>query len=405
MTGEHQPRPVVLDLRKLSFERGAHLLVQRALRNLEPGDEMGVTGFDPALGLHLDTWCRRMGHGVRRPEPHETGVRAWVVRGRADLDRWSGAQRSGGPRPDEISARPPLHWGLAARGALVEPGGPELGFDLAAQDVVWADIAPRLYAHAASAQWDPATAIRWDTEVALPGEVEEAVVQVMTYLVENELAALVIPARLLARVHPHFREVLQLLAVQAADEARHVEIFSRRALLSGSDMGTSSASGRESLATLVSEPDFVTASFMLSVLGEGSFLNLLTFLDRHAPDPVTRQVARLARQDEARHVAFGVAHLQHLTAIEPAVRSRLRTAVERRHDALASTTGLNQDVFEALVTLAAGAWTPEAVGRGFAEVQKLQAEMDEGRQRRLIRLGFPADEASDISALHTRNFM
>ena len=47
----------------------------------------------------------------------------------------------------------------------------------------------------------------------------------MTYLVENEQAALVVPARFLARVHPHFREVLQLLAVQVADEARHIEVF------------------------------------------------------------------------------------------------------------------------------------------------------------------------------------
>jgi hypothetical protein len=31
--------------------------------------------------------------------------------------------------------------------------------------------------------------------------------------------------------------------------------------------------------------------------------------------------------------------------------------------------------------------------------------MDEGRQRRLVRLGFPPDEASALSALHTRNFM
>ena len=35
------------------------------------------------------------------------------------------------------------------------------------------------------------------------------------------------------------------------------------------------------------------------VLGEGSFLNLLSFLERHAPDPVTRRVAHLALQDEA----------------------------------------------------------------------------------------------------------
>jgi hypothetical protein len=400
-----RPGPSLLNLEDLSFERGAHLLLQQALATLQPGDELGVTGSDPALLIHLAAWCRHEGHQTRPAEPGEGPVLGWVTRGRADLDRWAGAVRSGGSRPDQIVAKPPMNWGLAPRGSLIEPGGPELRFDLADQDYVWADVAPSLYAHAASAQWDPAKAVDWDSEFALPDEIERAVVQVMTYLIENELAALVIPARLLTRIHPHFREVLQLLAIQAADEARHVEIFTRRAQITGGEMGTSAVGGRESLATLVNEPDFSMASFLLSVLGEGSFLNLLTFLDRNAPDPLTRQVARLARQDEARHVAFGVAHLQHLAELDPGLRGRLRSAVERRHDALIDTAGLNRDVFDSLVTLAAGEWTPEAIGRGYDQVQKLQIEMDEGRQHRLIRLGFPADEAVDVSALHTRNFM
>jgi hypothetical protein len=224
---------------------------------------------------------------------------------------------------------------------------------------------------------------------------------VMTYLVENEQAALVIPARLLARVHPHFREVQQLLAVQAADEARHMEVFTRRALLHGGQMGSSSAGGRASLGTLLAEPDFSLATFLLSVLGEGSFLSLLAFLDVHAPVPVTR----LARVDEARHVAFGVAHLQHQAGLDPALRGRLRAAVERRHDALADTAGLNADVFDALVVLAAGEWAPDAIARGYRAVQDLHHAMDEGRRQRLTRLGFPDDEAAELSALHTRNFM
>jgi hypothetical protein len=69
------------------------------------------------------------------------------------------------------------------------------------------------------------------------------------------------------------------------------------------------------------------------------------------------------------------------------------------------TVGLNEQVFDALVLLAAGSWRPEAIGRGYAAIQRLQAEMDEGRQRRLVRLGFPIDEAAALSALHTRNFM
>src|SRR5262249_12732324 len=159
------------------------------------------------------------------------------------------------------------------------------------------------------------------------------------------------------------------------------------------EMGTSSVSGRESLATLLTEAEFSLASFLLSVLGEGSFLNLLEFLDEHAPDPVTRQVTRLARRDEARHVAFGVAHLQHQAKIDPGLRGRLRAAVERRYTALVDTSGLNQDVFDSLVIMAAGEWTPQAIAYGYDKVQKLQSEMDDGRQRRLVHLGFPPDEA------------
>jgi TusA-related sulfurtransferase len=397
--------PGVLDLADLSFERGAHLLVQQAMKGVRPGEEFAVTGGDPALTVHLEAWCRQHGHRVRPALDTDFGVRAWVIRGRADLDRWADARRAGGPGTDGIVDRPPSDWGLAARGALIETGGPQTPFDITHRDLVWAEIAPALYANAASSQWDPATEVRWDADFTLAEEVEQAVVQVMTYLIENEQAALVIPAKLLARVHPHFREVVQLLAVQAADEARHMEVFTRRALLRGGEMGTSSVSGRESLATLLTEAEFSMASFLLSVLGEGSFLNLLEFLDKNAPDPVTQQVTRLARRDEARHVAFGVAHLQHQATLDPTLRSRLRAAVERRYDALVDTSGLNQDVFDALVVLAAGQWTPQAVGKGYDAVLKLQSEMDDGRQRRLVHLGFPSDEAADLSALHTRNFM
>jgi hypothetical protein len=397
--------PGVLDLEDLGFETGAHILVQATLDRVEPGQQVGITGTDPALLVHLETWCRQFGHSARPALDTDLGVRAWVVRGRADLDRWAGAVRAGGPAPAEIVSNPGMDWGLAARGALIERGGPEAPFDITDRDLVWAEIAPALYANAASAQWNPETAVEWDAQFDLAPEVERAVVQVMTYLIENEQAALVVPARLLGRIHPHFREVLQLLAVQAADEARHMEVFTRRALLRGGQMGTSSVSGRQSLATLLTEADFSLATFLLSVLGEGSFLNLLEFLDTHAPDPVTRRVTRLARRDEARHVAFGVAHLRHQSDLDPALRVALRAAVERRYDSLVDTAGLNQDVFDSLVILAAGQWTPAAIAQGYRKVLQLQAEMDEGRQRRLVHLGFPGDEAADLSALHTRNFM
>jgi hypothetical protein len=390
-----------VDLGDLGFDNGAHLLVKRALDAALPGRPVEIVGRAPALAVDLPAYCRQFGHRVTR------GDDSWTIEPEI-RDRWVGAERAGAPGPDGIVASAPAHWGLAARGALVERGGPASApspFDIRDRDLVWADIVPSLYAHAAAEQWDPDTAVDWTAEFDIHPDVDRAVIQVMTYLVENEQAALVVPAKLLARIHPHFREVLQLLAVQAADEARHMEVFTRRALLTGLPMGTSTVGGRQSLATLLDEADFSMASFLLSVLGEGSFLNLLDFLDVHAPDPVTRDVTRLARRDEARHVAYGVAHLRYQADRDSGVLRQLRAAVERRYSALIDTAGLNAEVFDSLVLLAAGSWEPAAIAAGYRAVLALQDEMDQGRQRRLVHLGFPASEAADISALHTKNFM
>jgi hypothetical protein len=419
--------PDVADLADLGLDEGGHLLVARALARLAPGDRLTVTGRHQALRVHLAAWCREHGHhladgdapgaagpgsGFGAGAATEAAARAGgtapalvVVKGSAGDRRWHGAVRAGDaagapePRADQT-------WGLAARGALVEAGGPPIGAQWTEREHVWADIAPRLYAAAAASQWDPATAVDWAAPLgAVPEQVERAVVQIMTYLVENEQAALIIPARLLSQLHPHYREVMQLLATQAADEARHVEVFTRRALLSGGPLGTSSAGGRASLQTLLAEPDFTTASFLLSVLGEGTFLDLLRFIHDHAPDQVTADVTRLAVRDEARHVAFGVAHTAHLSRADNSYLGTLRNSVERRHATLLDTAGLNAEVFDSLVLLAAGSWSPEAIRRGWQEVRELQGRMDEGRRRRLAYIGFPDDEAAELSALHTRNFM
>jgi hypothetical protein len=378
-----------LDLGELGLDEGAQLLVKRALRS---SDRVRVHGTSPTLAVDLPAWCRVRGHAFG------DGV---ITRGTAD--RNIGAERAGAI--DLAVDDPPQRWGLAARGSLVEAGAPMLDMPLSHKADVWADEAARLYAQAAAAQWDPATAIPWTAPVAHPDEVEDAIVQIMTYLIENETAALLVPARFLAKLHPHFREVMQLLAIQAADEARHIEVFTRRAQLRRGELGLSTAGGQASLATLFDEPDFAIASFLLAVLGEGSFLALLWFLHAHAPDACTRELARLAAQDEARHVAFGLAHLARHVGDEPALRDRLATAIEHRHAALAHSAGLNAEVYDALVLLAAGSWEHDALRRGHAAVVELQRDMDDGRRTRLARLGFSPESAAQLSSLHTRNFM
>ena len=396
----------VVDVGALGLDGGAHVLVKLALDEHTPGDVVGVRGTHPDLAADLVTWCRIQGHQcVSRGESDCVAV---IRRGAASWSAWRGAERSGesdARTEGALASQPPASWGLAARGAAIEPGGPEPEFRLDLRDELWTDRAGTLYAQALAGQWDPAAAIDWTETIDHGAQVERAVVQVMTFLVENEEAALVVPARFLGQVHPHFREIQQMLAVTVADEARHIEVFTRRATLTGPELALSSAGGRASLQTLLDEPDFATASFLLSVMGEGTFVSLLGFLERHAPDPVTRRVARLTCQDEARHVAFSLAHLERHVRIEPELRARLARAVEQRHRALQGTAGLNDDVFDALVLLAGAAPTPEGVALGWQRVQDLQREMGDSRRARLSRLGFTRDESDVLSSLHTRNFM
>jgi hypothetical protein len=401
--------PINVDLGSLPFAEGGHLLIKRALRNAGPGESITVTGTSPELEIDLGSWCREEGHSLNIP-PRRTDqpVQAAIVNGGAEAKRWTGSQRAGqadAALAGGVVTHAPRRWGLAARGATIEAGSPEFDFHLVDKIEVWSDDAARLYAQAVAAQWDPKTAIPWDAPFDLDDDVEDAVVQIMTYLIENETAALIIPSRFIAQLHPHFREVMQLLAVQAADEARHIDVFTRRALMKRDHLGLSTSGGQTSLKTLIDEPEFAIASFLLSVLGEGTFLSLLWFIERYAPDPVTAAVAKMAAQDEGRHVAFGIAHLtQHLSQ-DPSFRPRLADAIRRRHDALQHTAGLNAEVFDALVLIAAGSWNSEDLRRGHQRVMELTKEMDEGRQRRLRRLGFPEEEASELSSLHTRNFM
>ncbi len=382
-----------VDLGRLGLERGGQILLKRALRGVSPGGAVTVRGTHEGLGVQLRAWCRMTGQDFEAPSSGGNPSFAGRVIRNTDIDgRRVRAERAGGSDPviaGAVTDRPSLRWGLAARGALVEAGGPDFDFTIDEKTTVWADEAAAIYAQAAAAQWDPNSAIDWNAPFEIPDEIEDAVVQVMTYLIENEVAALIVPSRFLGRIHPHFREVLQVLAIQAADEARHIEVFTKRARLRRDLLGLSTVGGQRSLKTLLDEPDFALASFLLSVLGEGSFLSLLGFLAEYGPDPVTRQITLMAARDEARHVAFGLAHLRRQIGIDPTIRSRLAAAVERRHDALRHTAGLNEEVFDALVLIAAGSWAPEEIGNGFDRVVALTREMDQGRRHRLLPAGLP----------------
>jgi hypothetical protein len=195
------------------------------------------------------------------------------------------------------------------------------------------------------------------------------------------------------------------LATQVVDESRHIEAFTKRALAGGGQLGRSAAITQASLKSLLDQEDFSQASFLLSVLGEGAFLEYLAFIERYAPDPVTADVVRRARADETRHVAFGMEHARLFLASDPERGDVFRRAVQDRAGFLAATSGATPHVEEALTILAAGGLSPASLPDGIRAVRELRQTMHTRRVGRLRQLGFDEGTANEISELHTANFM
>jgi hypothetical protein len=269
---------------------------------------------------------------------------------------------------------------------------------------MWADDVGELAEQASAQQWDASRDVPWEAARGLPDDVERAVAQVMTFIAQNEYAALYVPAGFLPQVNPQLAELLLWLGSHVHDEARHIEVFTKRAL-AGGQAGYALASTELSLRTLLEERDFTASSLLLNVLGEGTFLDLLRFVSDHAPDAATATAARLAHRDERRHVHFGISHIRRATALDRDRRETLVAAAEARAAKLISLSGLSPVLLEALTVMSADSLQPAELGEAAKAVRSLTATMERNRVRRLLACGFDERTARHISDLHTPNLM
>ena len=407
--------PHRVDAGTLELGAGLETLVRAALQNVAPGGELEVVTASRAVAFELAGWARVAGH--EHAGDGSDGRNAFVVRirrgGHADVLAPALPGRSPPPAPLDLDGLrriepPPDHapesGGLAPLGSLAEGGSPPYGWRLNERDRLWASRISSLVERANRSQWDATSDIPWEAAAGLPDHVEAAVAQVMTYIAQNEYAALYVPSRFLPEVNPRYAEILQWLASHVHDEARHVEVFTKRALAGGA-RGYALASTELSLHTLLEERDFSAAALLLNVLGEGTFLDLLRFVERHAPDAATAAAARLAHRDERRHVQFGIGHVRLRLERAPEERESLLAAAEARASKLTSLSGLNPVVTDSLVLMAARSLQPSDLAEAGAAVRGLMRTMERNRVRRLRAAGFDEATARRLSDLHTPNLM
>jgi hypothetical protein len=412
------PSPTAtIDGGALGVADGLLMLIRESADHLPAGSVVAVRTTHPTIEHDLPAWCRIMSHAYLGSDGSSYYFRKGDVSPPAAAKPDWGVRiplRAGGEfhtrdwlvgRVGEVPEHATGGTGFAPRGAVVEPDSPTYDFTINDRSAVWAAEVADLYEQATANQWDASRDIPWGELKPLAEPVERAVCQLMTFLAENEYSALYVPAKFVPRINPQFAEVVFFLCTQMADEARHIEAFTKRALANGGGLQYAAASTQLSLKTLFDQHDFTVASFLLSVLGEGTFLDLLRFIEDHAPDPVTAEVCRRARIDETRHVKFGMAHVRYYLGEDPAHYEELRLAVRKRAAVMASVTEVSPRVQEALAVLAAGGLDPSRLGEGMRKVRELVAEMHEHRLKRLVQAGFTAEQADEMSRLHTPNFM
>ncbi|HEX2053636.1 MAG TPA: hypothetical protein VHJ78_07935 [Actinomycetota bacterium] len=420
-----EPATRTVDAGEIQFGDGLEILLSTVFQAAEPGQTIDIATASRATALEVPGWARASGHFAERDWREENGNgRRFVVRvrrGEAAPVLAPELPRGGEPMPlrlgtqfhttDLVAAAPAgipdvadPAYGLFPLGSIPEAGGPRYGWRLNRHDDLWAEDITDLTERASSAQWDATTDIPWNEAAGLPDEVEKAVSQVMTFIASNEYVALYVPSKFLPQVNAAFVDVLLWLSSHIHDEARHVEVFTKRALIGG-QRGYALASTQMSLHSLLEEDDFSNASLLLNVLGEGTFIDLLGFVARHAPDAATAACARLAHRDEQRHVHFGISHVRRTQKLDPDSTRQLIGAVEARAAKLASLTGLSPVLLESLTVLASGSVSAAALRRGAAAVKDLTVLMETNRIRRLRAAGFDKQTARYLSELHTPNLM
>ena len=266
----------------------------------------------------LREWCRTQGHEFALTERSP---------GRDHTGAPSPAAGVGLSRPatvDRVDDDAPGHWGLAARGATVEAGAPTFAFPLQKRAEMWATRQRGCMRRRRQRSGIPRRPFRGTLRSSSPrGRGRGRPGHDVPDRERNRRADR--PRAICRQVHPQFREVMQLLAIQARTR-RATSTCSR-----GAPSYAGRAQGyRPPVAKRPSRPWSTNPTSRsprsCSRCSEGIFLSLLWFIHEHAPDLFTREVARLTAQDEARHVAFGLAHLARHIAEDPALRARLAVA-------------------------------------------------------------------------------
>ncbi len=252
----------------------------------------------------------------------------------------------------------------------------------------WSESALMLYEEAVQRQWSSATDIPWQELPEMDEDLELAMSQLCTFLTQVEFIAGDVPGKFAPNISGDHFEIGLFLATQIMDEARHLDVFRKRALVNGIGL-LQAGPGAVGLLTAQS---FVEMATTLHLVGEGFVQSMFRMGELIAHSEVDKRIFRLAAQDESRHVAFGVMHLKHLLETEPERREEIHSYLDRMEGQVGGTpnqSGLTGggDTTEALAILLGGGKSESHLNEGYKKLMAVRKRQFNEYMHRLDVVG------------------
>ncbi|HXF50094.1 MAG TPA: hypothetical protein VNM43_00220 [Dehalococcoidia bacterium] len=224
----------------------------------------------------------------------------------------------------------PDHWPYQTempRGAVPIPGVESMGYTIYDKHEVWADNAADLYEEAIQRRWRPATDIPWETIEPLPDDVERAMCQICTNLSEKAQLEADVLGGWEPEISYGYHEIKLYLATVIFEGARAVEVFRKRALSNGGGLGLQSTGW--AFRSIADARNFSEMVAIQMVLNDSLTLVQYQYGERYAHNPAEKLIFRLAMQDKARHIAYGIAHLKFLLLEKPERRAEIQRYLDK----------------------------------------------------------------------------
>ncbi|MGB2695055.1 MAG: ferritin-like domain-containing protein [Dehalococcoidia bacterium] len=238
------------------------------------------------------------------------------------------------------------------RGAAKREAVPRTGYYLSKKADVWSENSTMLYEEAVQRQWSSATDIPWEKLEPLPDKIERAFCQLCTFLTEVEFIAGDTPGQWVPRISNQHFETKLFLASQIMDEARHLDVFRKRALANGG--GLLQSSPTSTLRVIINARDFTEMSVLMHVQAEGFVQSMFRMGELIAQNDAEKRIFRLCAQDESRHLGYGVMHLKYVLENEPWRRDEIHAYLDEAENADPETGTFGISVAESLIVLLAG---------------------------------------------------